>query len=308
MNFTKLLLTFSITWMVIGSASSSASAVLIRQEATPFPGSMLYAPNDGESHPGVVVLHGSEGGSLPYYRLEAEFLAAHGYAVLAFCWYNCRKNPITSPYAPLENVELRYAINAIKWLRRSQFVSGKKIALTGFSRGAEQSVILASLQDGARIIDAVAVHTPSDTIVGGFTWAASDKRCWICSSKDLACFNGSDDLDRWDWQNIEWNPSCGAPPKNPRTETIYAWLLDGVPLTLNSTIEIENFGKPVFITVGNQDEVWDHQKSVRLADRLKKHGKEVEIHIFEGEHHNFSPANENKRHELLLNFLGRVLL
>ncbi len=71
-----------IAALVLVSSISSAHAKSIskiKELPTPFAGSILYTPNDGKPHPGVVVLHGSEGGSLPYNRLEAQFLAAHGW-------------------------------------------------------------------------------------------------------------------------------------------------------------------------------------------------------------------------------------
>jgi dienelactone hydrolase len=299
-----LIASLFMLWLTVGHALPTTLSK-IREEAAPFPGSILYSPNDGKSHPGIVVLHGSEGGSLPFFQLEAQYLAAHGYVVLAYCWYNCAKNPTTSPLSRLENVELRNTIAAITWLKKSSAVGGHKVALTGFSRGAEESVLLGAQRAVAQLLDAIAVHTPSDTIVGGFSGADGDKRCWICSTPNMACFNDSDDSADWDWAHMRWNPSCGL--QSPYPENTTAWLLDGTPFKIDDVIEIEKFKKPVFITVGDQDELWDYHKSVRLAERLKKYGQSVEIHIFPGEHHVFSYTNENVRHELLLAFLRKNL-
>lgn len=299
----KIVCFFLLVIAFIRPASAKETALL--QVSTPFKGSKLYVPNDGQTHKGVVMLHGSEGGSLPYAALEAQFLAANGYAVLALCWYNCAKNPITSPFEPLENVELRNTIDAIKWLKNSKYVQANKVALLGWSRGGEQAVLLGSIADSAQLVDAIAVHTPSDTVLSGFSWAAADRRCWICTSFDLACFNFSDDFAKWDWPNVKWNLSCGTFPKMPANTQ--SWVLDGVPVKIDKAIEIENFKKPVFITVGDKDEIWDYKKSVRLQERLQKFGRPVELHIFPGEYHTFSSGNENKRHQLLIDFLERVL-
>lgn len=285
--------------------SFAASDIRILELSTPFGRSKLYVPNDGQAHSGIVMLHGSEGGSLPYAALEAQFLASHGYAVLAFCWYNCGKNPITAPFDPLENVELRKTIEAIRWLKNSPHVQGGKMAVLGWSRGGEQAVLLGSIPDSIELIDAIAVHTPSDKVVSGFSWTGLDRRCWICTSLDLKCFNSSNDPGQWDWSNIRWNLFCGPRPKLPRDTQ--SWILDGVPFEVDKTIEIEDFGKPVFITVGDKDELWDYMKSVRIKERLEEFGQPVELHVFPGEYHNFSSENENKRHRLLLSFLQRVL-
>ncbi len=287
------------------SVRADLSDVKILKEVAPFPGSVIYYPNDGKTHPGIIVLHGSEGGSLPYAKMEAQFLAAHGYAVLAFCWYNCRRDTITDPFLPLENIELRNTIKAIEWLKTSAPVGGKAIAVFGVSRGAEQGMVLGSLAEAIKIVDAIAVHAPADVIIGGFNWSTQDKRCWLCSSKDLACFKNSQDSDKWDFANMTWNPACGAKPKDQ--SQMESWLLDGQALSKGKKIEIEKFKKPVHITVGDNDQVWDYHMSLRLADRLKSYGQPVELSVFAGEGHSFTPAAENKRHGQLLGFLKQNL-
>lgn len=299
--------TFLIQTFIYQPANATSSAMTIKEITGPYPSSVLYVPNDGKPHPGVIVLHGSEGGSLPYAALEAQFLAAHGYSALVFCWYNCGKLPFPfiSPFDTLENVELNKTIDAIKWFKNSSYTSGKKLAIAGVSRGAEQAVILASLAEVASIVESIAVHTPSEIVESGMSWGYADKRCWVCTSLDLTCFNGSDAPAQWNWANVRWNMSCGASPKNPTT--MNAWLLDSKPLTIGSAIEIEKFKKPVFITVGDQDDLWDYKKSVRLKERLVQAGQPVELHIFPGERHVFSHESESKRHELLLNFFNTNL-
>jgi dienelactone hydrolase len=292
---------FSLTFALL-CAPTFADTIAIQEIASPYKSSTLYVPNDGKPHPGVVVLHGSEGGSLPYMNLEAQYLAAHGFAALAFCWYNCGKSMITSPIEPLENIELAKTIDAIAWFKNSDYVKGKKVALTGFSRGAEQAVLLGSIEKAAALVDVIAVHTPADKIVVGFYWPAEDQRCWICSTFDLKCFNSSVDPNDWSWNDMRWNMSCGPTPGN--SQTMKAWLLNGVALPLHRDIAIEKFKKPVFITVGDQDELWDYKQCVRLKDRLEAAGQPIELHIFPGEHHNFSLKNENVRRQLLLDFLN----
>lgn len=286
-------------------APSAPTDIKVLKKTTPFPGSTLYTPNDGKAHRGIVILHGSEGGSLPYNQLEAQFLAAHGYSVMAFCWYNCRRSAITDPHLPLENIELRNAIKAISWLKNSPDVDGLDVALLGVSRGGEKALVLGAIEDAGRMLKAIAVHTPSDTVVSGFNWSAMDKRCWNCNSGDLACFHDTTDVSQWQWSEMKWNPACGGLPKFPNQ--MNSWLLDGTALQVGSNIEIEKFKKPVFITVGDQDELWDYKKSVRAADRLKNAGQPVELHVFPGEYHVFKPEAENKRRDLLVKFLKQNL-
>lgn len=289
---------FVLIFMATLNLFATADEALITRKETPFPGSVLYTPNDGHSHPGIIFLHGSEGGSISNYRMEAEYLAAHGYSVLAFCWYNCRRSAVKDAYLPLKDIELRNSIRALQWLKEQPSVAGK-IGLLGVSRGGEQAVLLGSFPEVGGLIDVVAVHTPSDIVEGSFFSSWNDKRCWICESGDLACFRGKDEFKDWDREHMKWNPACGPSSRISRD----AWLLDGVPFKLGSIIEIEKLKKPVFITVGDKDDVWDYKKSVNLGNRLKAYGQPYELHVFPGEKHGFTIDAENKRHELLLKFL-----
>jgi dienelactone hydrolase len=286
------------------SVNAAKSELKIIEAATPFAGSSFYYPNDGKEHPGILVLHGSEGGSLPNYKLQAQLLAAHGYAVLAFCWYNCEKNTITGPFEPLENVELRRTYNAFGWLKQTTQVNGKKTGIWGVSRGAEQALIMAWIMsvDNLLLPDAVAVHAPSDVVVMGFNWSSLDKRCYVCSTFDLACFNKSDDPGNWDWNNLHWNPSCGDMPKNPKQQAVYAWRFDGLPLADETRIEIEKYYGPLMITHGDKDDIWSYERSVRIKETMERAGRPAEVHIFEGEGHDFKLPAENERRELVLKF------
>jgi len=279
---------FVLLAVAILSQTSFADLATIVERPTPFPGSTLYVPNDGKPHPGILVLHGSEGGSLPYYQLDAQFLAAQGYAALAYCWYNCQRDPIRAAHLPLENVELEKTLNAYRWLKASSHVQNRKTALLGVSRGAEQALILGWLttRDGGDVPDAIAVHAPSDTVVMGFSWAAIDNRCW---------FSGL------------WNPACGPMPKDPSKTTVTAWRWQGKPLAHGTRIEIEKYRGPVFIAHGTRDEWWSHERSLAIQKSLVASGNEPEVHILEGEKHVFTPAAETRKKEWLLNFLKKNL-
>ncbi len=302
-----------IVFLFIASSAFAAKPAVnvpkILQIDSPYLGSQLFVPNDGKPHPGIILLHGSEGGSLPYYRLEAQLMAMHGYAVLAFCWYNCAQNPISSPFQTLENIDLNKTLDAMSWLKASAYVAGKKTAVYGFSRGAEQTLLLAwkTAADGKNLPDAIAVHAPSDTVVGGFTWAVMDSRCWLCTTFDLKCFNGSKDPSDWEFADVRWNPACGEIPKDPALSPKTAWINDGQPLTIGARIEIEKYTKPIFISHGTKDELWEHDRSLRLKETLERAGRFPEVHIFDGEKHNFSSPAENHRRGLLIRYFKKVL-
>lgn len=69
-----------------GPAFCAGNPVL--RTAHPFPGSRFFLTNDQERHTSVVMLHGSEGGSVPYIESEATILTSQGFAVLTLCYFD----------------------------------------------------------------------------------------------------------------------------------------------------------------------------------------------------------------------------
>lgn len=147
----------------------------IREAREKFPASYMFVPTDGAQHPGVLWLHGSEGGRWAEGSMcQARYLAAHGYAALFFCYSDCG---LYSLPETITAVDLRRTYEAMVWLKESPHVGGKKIALTGGSRGGEQALVLASfLADRVRstpdliVPDAIFAHAPYGKIVGAFNW------------------------------------------------------------------------------------------------------------------------------------------
>ena len=125
----------------------------------PFPGSILVGP-PGKG-PGLVLLHGSEGGASGWNAVEAMFWAAHGFHALALSsWAN-----------DLRQVELLKTFGAIEWLRKQDFVANGKVGLIGVSRGAEHGLLIGALSGKYPKLqrpDLVALHSPNDKIVPGY--------------------------------------------------------------------------------------------------------------------------------------------
>lgn len=130
-----------------GSVSMADEKPVVRAIYTPFKG-VLFVPNDGKPHPGILLLHGSEGGLNSITKLEAQALAAQGYAAFAFCYAGCWTGAEADVYRPNHetiDVDLERTRDALTWLAKSEFVGGRKVGIYGVSRGAEQALLLASL-------------------------------------------------------------------------------------------------------------------------------------------------------------------
>jgi len=140
-----------------------------------YPGSYMFTPADGLAHPGVLWLHGSEGGRFSLLSMcNARYLAANGYAALFFCYSDCGTSSL--PEA-VHDVDLKRTAAALSWLKESDYVSGHQVMLSGVSRGAEQAVLLTTLlarygatDQSVTVPDALFAHAPFGSVVGGFNW------------------------------------------------------------------------------------------------------------------------------------------
>ncbi|MFE9745383.1 acyl-CoA thioester hydrolase/BAAT C-terminal domain-containing protein [Saccharothrix saharensis] len=91
---------------------------------------VLYEPDDDGTHPGVLVLGGSEGG---LHEDDAALMARHGFAALALAYFGAPGLPDDLVEIPLE-----YAGTALEWL------GGRagKLGVVGGSRGGELALLI----------------------------------------------------------------------------------------------------------------------------------------------------------------------
>lgn len=98
---------------------------------------IFFIPAESGKHPGVLVLGGSEGGTpLP----KAAWLASHGYAALALCYFHCPGTPQS-----LESIPLEYFGSALAWILERPEVDADGLAVMGTSRGGELALQLGSM-------------------------------------------------------------------------------------------------------------------------------------------------------------------
>jgi dipeptidyl aminopeptidase/acylaminoacyl peptidase len=176
----------------------------------------------------------------------------------------------------IHDVNLDETAEALRWLREQPAVSGK-VGLYGHSRGAEHAILLASLmaRDGSvDLPDAVAAHSPSDTVAGAFiagTWHPKER-------------------DTWDPSKRAWR-----------------WRGSSEELTPTTPIELERYAGPVFLSHGEQDQVWTVDCTRRLEARLRASGRDPEVHYYPGEGHGLSPESDNQNHQRLVSFFWKYL-
>ncbi|MEM6389190.1 MAG: prolyl oligopeptidase family serine peptidase [Pseudomonadota bacterium] len=128
--------------------------------------------------------------------------------------------------------------------------------LLGWSRGGELAMHLAALGGDDLPFASIAAHAPADRVIGPF---------------DAQAFRQ------------------GEAPASGR-----AWVWPGheEALAPETAIAVENFSRPVFLSVGSFDEVWNPDMTRALYDRRKSAGLPTELYWAEGQGHAFDADTE----------------
>ncbi len=223
------------------SAESFAQSGIEKHDA-PFPG-YLYAPKSGQVKGAVLLLHGSGGGNWDYWYepgddlecklgeqspvpSKARQFAEMGFVSYALCYFDCRHHAAYDRYPPDELVEIDIEIinEALRWLKESALVGGKKTIIKGGSRGAELAALFASLSarpdSGLTQPDGVIVTSGGERVIGGMALEAAQ-----------AIING----------------------EPPDFGNFSAWTYRSRPIESGTPIELEQFQGPVLVTYWEYD-------------------------------------------------------
>lgn len=236
--------------------------IQVRSEHPRFPG-YLYIPEASGPHPGILLLHGSEGGFGDFWKMpdepplptgeakytakQAKHFATLGFVAYAYSYFHADGIEGFSSYPPRElvNIDIKNTAEALEWLRTSMYVDGLPIAVWGGSRGAEQALILSSMTDQLKNLktgpNVVIASSPSDFVYPGFSQEAA---------KAI---------------------SVGGPFPEQFPS---AWCINRNPIEMYSPIEIEKINVPILITYGAEDPVWGPYVDIKkLEQRLISSGR-----------------------------------
>ena len=210
----------------------------------------------------MIVVSGG-GGAIEEFK--AAVLASHGYAALALAYF-------AQPGLPrgLVNIPLEYFGDAIAWVRRQPWFSGRLLAVWGTSRGGELALLL-----GATFpeISVVMAWAPS----GVMFWALGlaepgdtrPRAAWTFRGKPLPFLQEN---------NTTSDPLPTAEPGRPVAYApFYRSQLRDAMAVERATIPVENIRGPVQLVSGMDDQMWP---SSDLAD--------IAFHRLEAHHHPFA--------------------
>jgi hypothetical protein len=195
--------------------------------------------------PLVIAIGGSEGG-LDTMSAFALPLTAHGYAVLALAYWK-------EPGLPqsLEGVPLEYFDRAVTWARSQPGVAPDRIAILGWSRGAEAALLAASRNPG---IHAVVAVSPTAYVWQGLNFNARGpmKPAWLAAGAPLPSV-------------VPANTSAGG--------NLAQGFIDKLPEAgrrPETVIPVEKINGPVLLLSGSEDALWPaNLMSDQIIARLK---------------------------------------
>ena len=234
----------------------------------------VYEPSDvsdsAAPRPGVVILHGSEGPWAGWAHRFAAILAAHGLAALPLGY---GEGDLWGA-GPILEVDLRRVHAAGRALAAR--LDGGRVGLLGWSKGAEAALLAMALAGDDTPFTCIAAHAAPDIVTPAFDPEA--RRAGR----------------RWDT----------ASPTDPRA---WVWPGEEAALTPGKAIPASRIARPVFLSVGTADAVWDPHMVLRLAERLRGAGNPPDLMVAEGQGHGFDWDTEPQFWARLLGFFSRHL-
>ena len=226
----------------------------------------LYRPEAGGPWPGLMILHGSEGPGAGWSHRFAAILASFGIAALP---YGYGTGDVWGA-GEIREVDIgRIEAAGAALAEQTQIAT---LDLLGWSRGGELAMHLGTIGGEASPFRRIAAHAPADHCIPAFDVARMRAGLPRGESEDRA----------WVWPGHDDRLVPGAP------------------------IEIERFPRPVFLSVGTADEVWDPQMTRNLAARLEAAGNPADLFLAEGQGHALDFSTEPALWSRLLSFITRA--
>jgi dienelactone hydrolase len=224
--------------------------------AWPMANGVLYAPNDGRAHPGVLVVGGSDGGlGAPG---TAMLLASHGYAALSLAYFGAKGLPQT-----LERVPMETFAKALAWMRCNSHVDTRFIAIYGESRGTEPALWTAA-RDAH--VNAVVARSPSFALWGGVgadhlpgdaAWTLRGKALPYIPNHITVSFGAG----------YLWDRLIGRPV---RQSDLFDQNIADYGSTATVEIPVERIKAPILLLAGRDDAIWpSYPMALRVMARRR---------------------------------------
>jgi hypothetical protein len=152
--------------------SGRAGVRLITVRGPGFVG-VFGTPGEARRLSTLIVLHGSEGGSIAKAQASAERYASQGFTTLSLIYFAWEyEKPEGVAFTRIENIPVEMLDRAREWLRSRPEADVDRIGLVGTSKGAEFALEGATLYPWVR---AVVGCVPSDVVWQGFDQTSAEQ-------------------------------------------------------------------------------------------------------------------------------------
>jgi dipeptidyl aminopeptidase/acylaminoacyl peptidase len=235
-----------------------------------------YIP-EGQKIPALVWVHGGPGGqSRVGYRDLLQYLANHGYAVLAV--NNRGSSGYGKTFFKLDDLkhgedDLMDCVEAKKFLKSTGFVDENKIGIIGGSYGGY--MVLAAL-----------AYQPDAFTVGVDIFGVAN---WVRTLKSIPAW----------WES--YREALYKEMGNPQTDLDYL-------KRISPLFHADKITKPLIVLQGANDPRVLKVESDEIVEAVKKKGVPVEYIVFEDEGHGFrKKVNSIRANKAILKFLDKYL-
>lgn len=242
-----------------------------QRSAAPFPGAQFaHLPGAGK-RPALILLGGSEGGSM--ITRDAPVFASRGYAVLALPYYSPPGSGATGP-TPAElpglpgafaDIPIERLEQAREWLAQQPEVDASRIGVVGTSKGAEFALLAAIRMPW---IKAVVAIVPTDVVWEGWgPGIAVGQRSGFAWKGQPLPFVPYQDFDK-EFAGF----ATGADVKIRRPQD--AGRAAHPERVAPARIPVETIAAPVLVAGAHDDQVWDSGSMAQnIADSRSKAGR-----------------------------------
>ncbi|MCW5609885.1 MAG: acyl-CoA thioesterase/BAAT N-terminal domain-containing protein [Rubrivivax sp.] len=250
-----------------------------RRAAEPFPGAVFATLPGGGRRPALILLGGSEGGSM--ITFDAPAWASRGYAVLALPYYSPPRFGPQGPMAPelpalppaFADIPVDRLQAAHDWLAAQPEVDAERIGIVGTSKGAEFALLA-----GLRFpwLRAVAGIVPSDVVWEGWGPGVEPGRrasfAWKGEPYAFVPYVGMAD------EVAGFSTGREVRLRRPQDRGRAA---AGAERVAAARIPVERIAAPVFVAGAHDDQVWDSGSMTEaIAEARRRAGRETVALVF----------------------------
>lgn len=245
-------------------------------ENTPAPDLYTHYISDGEAHPLVILLGGSDGGNYfanPKMKPLMDRYHEYGFSVASLGYFGTKGTPDSPIELSLNAIDAR-----IKALTEDPTIKQRCIALLGFSKGAELSLLLGShFNTVNHIVAAYPSHVVWNAVKTPMSYSS-----WSLDGQPLPYIEAP---------LLSFNMLSGIFTGEYRTAFTNA-LSEASPKALgDAAIPIENINGSVTLVSAKQDQIWpSYEMANKLEQRLSDNGYEKPVlHIaMDGDHYSYN--------------------